>query len=478
MLNRARSFAAFATVLVAAVVDCAASRGQTSAPAPAPNTNRMRPRLPEGVVPRPGQGERLLLQSAAGSSQVVRLHCALGPFALVMRPTGEITVEEAEKTQTTADPFVAATPEAMIASLKSAGLSKFKMVPTKYYLFVYDCSEGFYMHAQSILESMLPGVVASLKSWGLKIERPETPMVVVILPNRAAFDARKPMPKEVIAYYDSMSNYVVMYEDQALWEAAPEFAAKQASYCIAHEGVHQLLANVGVQRRLSNWPQWISEGLPEYFCPLKVNSNIVRKGNAELPTRTLRWTKAGMVNDLRMYHLLRVSAGSGSVLENLVEAEEIDSEGYALAWGLVHYLASKKTEAFRAYLADVSKYQPLDPITRPFAGRADPRFVKHFGPNFAALEDEIQQHLTSKEMQAQYVDPIENQTHYVVKSVEKQGRTFAVQLVITTSPAAARKWKEEEEAANDKAKFFTKICKTRAEAEREAAKLQKLSGGQ
>ena len=95
-----------------------------------------------------------------------------------------------------------------------------------------------------------------------------------------------------------------MYEDQELWEAAPEYAAKKASYVIAHEGVHQLLANSGIQSRLSNWSPWIREGLAEYYCPLKVNSSLIRKANSELPTRTMKWTKAGMVNDLRMYSLL------------------------------------------------------------------------------------------------------------------------------------------------------------------------------
>jgi uncharacterized protein DUF1570 len=432
----------------------------------------MWPQVPASIRPQPGRGERLLLQSAAGASQIVRLHCALGPYSLVMLPTGDLKIIESTKTQPATDAFVPATPEVMTESLKSAGLSKYKISQGQFYLYAYDCSEGFFMHARSILETMLSGVVADLKSWGLKIERPETPMVVVIMPSRAAYDAYHAMPKEIVAYYNVMTNYIVMYEDQELWDAAPEYAAKQAGYVIAHEGVHQLLANTRIQKRLSNWPPWICEGIAEYYCPLKINSNLVRKGNSELPARTLRWTKAGMVNDLRMSHLLKVNAGSGTVLKNLIEADEIDAEGYALAWGLVHYLANKKPDEFRAYLKSVSQYEPLDVVNRPLAGRPDPQFVKHFGDKYETLESEIQQHLTSKTMQAEFVDPIENQTHYVVKSVEKQGRSFAIQLVITTSPAAARKWKDEEEAANKKAKFFTKICKTRAEAEREVQKLQ------
>jgi hypothetical protein len=389
-----------------------------------------------------------------------------------MAPTGQLMVIELAKAKPTTDPFVAATPDEMIASLKGAGFAKYKFEQGTFYLYAYDCSEGFYMHARSILESMLPGIVASLKSWGLKVERPETLMAVVIMPSRAAFDALKPMPPEVAAYYNLMTNHIVMYEDQELWDAAPEYAAKQGAYTISHEGVHQLLANIGVQSRLSNWSPWICEGLPEYYSPLKVHSRLIRKGNAELPSRTLKWTKAGMVNDLRMWSLLKMSSSSGNVLKSLVEADEIDADGYALAWGLVHYLATKKPEKFQAFMADLSQYQPLDAATRPLQGRPDVLFTKHFGSDFAALEREIQDYLTSKPMQTEYVDPFENQTHYVVRSVQKIGRAFQVQLVITTSPAAAKNWRDEQEAANNKATYSTKICKTRAEAEWQVKKLQ------
>ena len=59
-------------------------------------------------------------------------------------------------------------------------------------------------------------------------------------------------------------------------------------------------------------------------------------------------------------------------------------------------------------------------------------------------------------------------------SVVKAGRSFEIGLVITTSPAAARKWKEEQEAAHNRASFYTIVCKSRADADGELQKLQKL----
>ena len=74
-------------------------------------------------------------------------------------------------------------------------------------------------------------------------------------------------------------------------EIAPDLAVKQSISTIAHEGVHQVLHNIGVQQRLSRWPMWISEGLPEYFAPTQVDERI-------------RWKGVGLVNDLRLHSLV------------------------------------------------------------------------------------------------------------------------------------------------------------------------------
>ncbi len=475
---RVIAFALFVGVLAAHIGGpCCVAQSPEPEPAaelaPAQNTAEARLQIPTGMRPKPGHGETLLLSTASGE-QVVRLHSDLGVELLVMRPTGELSPVPRGQTSSTDKPFVPADETAMKQALAAAGFGKFKVVSAKPYLFVYASSEAFYLHTRSILESMYPGVKSTLESWELEVAEPEVPLVVVIMPSRADFDAYDKTSPEVAAYYNTLTNYVVLYEDQRLWEAAPEFALKQGAYIVAHEGVHQILANAGIQKRLARWPMWICEGVPEYFCPLKVSSRIVHTKNAELPTRTLKWTDPGMVNDLRMYALLRMNGNGGEVARELVQASDLGSREYALAWGLVHYLASEQPSEFRAYLREVSQIEPLDPAQKALAGRADPLFVKHFGNDYAAIEAGVQQHLTSKPMQAEYRDPEVFQTHYVVKRSIKQGRTFNIAMIVTTSPAAAREWKESEEAASDKAKFFTKICKTRREAEYQVQKLQNL----
>ena len=429
-------------------------------------------RIPAEIVPQPTAGETLLLTHASGKTTAVRSYCHLGDYSLVVLPNGALTIVKRAATRSTDEPFVPATATEIEAQLKSAGFDQFKFVDAKPYVFAYACSEAFFLHMRSILESILAGVLGELRAWGLDAADPSLPLVVIIMPGRAEFDAYRQIPPNMLAYYDVMKNHIVLYEDAELWEATPEFAAKQAAYTVAHESIHQILANAGVERRLTHWPMWISEGMPEYFCPLRFSSALVRKGTSQLPERTIKWGRPGMVNDLRMYELRQMRTGSGEAIKNLVQATSLNSEGYALAWGLVHYLASDRRDEFRAYLKDISQFKPLDRANAPSASRPNPLFAKHFGTDFKALELSVQEHLTSKRMQAQYKDPIVNQTHYLVRRVLKRGRTFQIALVITTSPAAAREWKEAQEAEFKGARFLTQIFKTRREAEFQLAKLQ------
>jgi hypothetical protein len=429
---------------------------------------------PREGKPVPGHGELLTLETDSGETKVVRLLATYEKLVVVMIPTGEIRTVERSKTAPTTKPFVAATDDEMLKSLEEADLKDYKIERGKYYLYAHNCSEGFYMHAKSILDTMLPGVVESLKSWGLKLKKPEVPMVVVIMPNRKAFDEYLPMPQQVAAYYNIITNRIMLYEDQELWEAAPEIALKHGAYTVAHEGVHQLLANTGVQARLSHWPEWVTEGLAEYYSPLKVHSSLVKKKNAELPERTLKWTKEGMVHDLDMYDLLQMKSASGDLMEQVVVAKKLNSRGYSMAWGLVHFLANNKdkSEKFHAYMKDLSKYAPMDEATEQVDGKPDPLFVKHFGEDFHKIEHELRKYLNGKTLQSNYVDPAENQTHYIVKCIQKVGKRFLVRAAITTSPAAAKKYKEDLEAEIDnptQVTFQTIVCKTRSEAERQLA---------
>jgi len=435
--------------------------------------------LPENVEPRAGNGEALLVRTNAGKEAIVRLHCELGPKRAVISSTGKLLLVDTANTRPTDKPFRGASVETIKKSLSAMGLKEFKFAEARPYLFCYACSEAFYLHTRSLFETAYPGIRDAVEQWGLKVEKPPVPLVVIIMPSREAFRSFRPVPNDVVAYYDMLTNHVVLYEDPFLAWAAPELALKEGAYTVVHEAVHQILANLGVQRRLAPWPMWISEGLAEYFCPVTVNSKVVKTDSNELPVRTLKWSRAGMQNDLRMYSLLKVPAKGGSMIQTVTRSNRLNSNGYAMAWGLVHYLATQRKKQFQAYLSEVSQLTPLAEPKYKVEQESDPLFVKHFGDNFAALERSLQKYLTSEPMQKEYRDPIRYQTHYVVKKISKYGKSFQVKVVVTTSPDAAKRWKEAEETASDDAatavppKFYTIQCKTKDEAMATATRLGK-----
>ena len=413
------------------------------------NLDRTTELLNEGEEAIPGRGERLLVRTPTMGAAVSLLVATIGDRCLVTLPDGQIREVKLAATVPTDQPF-RASKLAIKQSLERDGLDRFRIVGAKPYIFVYDCSEGFYRHTRAILETLYPGVKKQLEAWGIDVPDPKLPLMVVIMPNREAFDNFEKMPRDVMAYYDPLTNRVFLYEDQELSDAAPEYALKRASYIIAHEGVHQMLANVDIEKRLGRWPMWISEGLPEYLSPVKIHSRIARQGLDEMPVRSVRWRQAGVINDLRMRELLSIPPTvPGEVIEKVVHAQSLTSLGYSVSWALVHHLAKNRPKEFRAYLADIAQTKPFEGVLR----ERDELFEKHFGSDYAEIEDDVKRHVTSREMEKEYRDPLANQTHYIVKRNFRRGRTISISAIITLSPASAQKWKKKEKERHPKRLF-------------------------
>lgn len=429
------------------------------------------------VKSTPARAPTTYVRDSDGTTVIAKVACELGDKRMIILPDGRADFVSQSATRPCDQPFKSNTRAEIERKMRANGFADFTFVHDGYYLYAYNCSEGFYQHTRSILHSMLGGVVKQLREWGLEVHRPETPLVVVIFPDRRSFDRNDPMPEDVAAYYSGLSNWVHLYEDTKLWDSAPEFAMKQFAYTVAHEGIHQVLHNTGIQQRLSKWPAWVSEGLPEYFSPLNVSSKVVRQGKSEMPERVLRWQGPGRMNDIRMWELMGGDAGgSGRLIREAVSYQNLTSYGYAISWGLTHYLAERKTDAFAAYLRELSKTQPLQGDFKSRTG-PDPLFVKHFGGDFEEVELDVKRHLTSTSMQRQYKDPIENQTYYVIKRIYKKQRTFYTTVVLTRSPEAARRWRDKEvkrmDQIGEEAAFYTIICDNADEARYQIAKLSR-----
>lgn len=376
-------------------------------------------RIQMGDVTHPDD-QNLAIRSEEGQRVITKYLVGSGQSRVVVLPDGQLSVLDAGETHPTDDRFVPSTMDQVREQwMDDPRLQKMNMksIESRRFVFIYNTSEPFIRATRTILETMYPAVRKYFSRTKIATHEPEFPLVVIAFATEDQYQAFERMPPGVIAYYDTTANHVTLFERSKLSEAAPEVAIKNAISTIAHEGVHQILHNIGVQQRLSKWPMWLSEGLPEFFAPTSVDQNA-------------RWKGLGATNDLRMKEVVEdvrksVPLGRGNRLERLVSLDQLDSLDYAYSWSLIHMLARKHRSALFACILEASQSQPLNYL----ANRSDPSqptselFQKHLGRDFADLETELNRHLAS----LRWVDPAENQTHYLVVAGN--------QVVLTTSPA-------------------------------------------
>lgn len=376
--------------------------------------------LPD-APPKPGDGRLVLVKSPDDELVVAKTLVEVGDQVVVMLPDGRLRQAPTREATPTDRKFEPVSAKELAQKLVAKTFAGFKTRTTKNYLYVYNCSEKFCKGTSAILESMYPSLVGYCRRQKIPVHAPETPLVVILFRTQDEFDRFHPMPEGVVAYYSGVTNYVVMYEQSKLLDIAPDLAVKQAISTIAHEGVHQILHNIGVQQRLSDWPMWIGEGLPEYFAP------TTSKG--------ARWKGVGKPNDLRMRSLLdylKQGPGKNDLTGPTIEAQGLTSTGYASAWALTHFLAERRKNKFFDYLRDVSSRGPLEKYAEQ---QNVEQFKKYFPDDLAKLDLQVLQHL----QKLPYIDPIENQTHYVVAVRSGSQRLY----MITTSPKTIAQWQQE-----------------------------------
>lgn len=387
--------------------------------------------LPVGVV---APGDNQVVTTTDDNDQLVvgRVHVRVGSSAIIMLPDGELVGRRKGQFNLTDRKFEPLDARKLTARL-TAEFPQFKVKSSNHYIYVYNSSEEFQFGTGRILESMLPGIKKWADDCKIEVKNPALPLVVVMFNTEAEFQRYRRMPPGVVAYYDPLSNRVFLYEQSRLSQVKPELALGQAISTIAHEGVHQILHNIGVQQRLSVWPQWLSEGLAEFFAPTSVGAK-------------LKWKGPGQVNDLRMFELEQYVRGKsaeepdGELVEHTVIAGQLTSTGYASAWALVHFLAKTKRAELSSLVQECSQIAPLNgaiDVTSLGAVRSNrDAFTSKLGDNFIDLERRLITHLKS----LKYTDPFADAPHFVATFVSAQGRRTQKNASTFHTVPLASKW--------------------------------------
>jgi hypothetical protein len=391
--------------------------------------------IPPGRVSHP-ENLRVLTDDEDGNPVVGRIHAVIGEHRIVLLPDGRLVARHRDRSPETERPFEPASVENIERRLKAKLGDGFTTKTTRNYVYAYNCSDKFAYGTSRILESMRPGVKKYVEKMHIETHQPHTLLVAIIFRTKAQFQQFRRMPAGVVAYYDMLSNHIVMYEESKLFRSAPELATQQAISTIAHEGAHQILHNIGVQSRLSRWPMWLSEGLAEYLAPTTFG-------------RRMQWKGAGQVNDLRMLELeiyikSRTSADAGGeMISDTASAARLTSTGYAAAWSLTHFLAKNKRAQFSAYVRETAKLKPFQgdyQIVPPgIVPQQLMRFKEHFGDEFSALEIRLVAHLKKQP----YTDPFAKYPHFVATIAVRKGRRVIRDANVFHSAELANVWIEE-----------------------------------
>ena len=391
--------------------------------------------IPPGRCSHP-ENLRVLTDDEDGKPVVGKIHAVIGEYRIVFLPDGRLVARHQDQSPETERPFDPASLEDIERQLKASLGDGFTTKTTKDHVYAYNCSERFAFGTSRILESMRPGVKNYVQKMRIKTHPLEVPLVAIIFRTEAQFQRHRRMPPGVVAYYDMLSNHIVMYEESKLFRTAPELAAQQAISTIAHEGAHQILHNIGVQSRLSKWPMWLTEGLAEYFAPTTFG-------------RKMKWKGAGQVNDLRMLELeiyikSRSSDDSGGrMISDTASAARLTSTGYAAAWSLTHFLAKTKRNQFAAFVRETAQLKPFEGNYDVVAAGIVPhhltQFKKHFGDELSAMETRLVAHLRKQP----YLDPFAKFPHFVATIAVREGRRIIREANVFHSAELANVWIEE-----------------------------------
>jgi hypothetical protein len=391
--------------------------------------------IPPGPL-TPAQGQCVMIADADGVPVVGKLLVTVGETGIVMLPDGQLVTRAADRVEPTEQPFEPVTKTAQAAQLRTSQLAGFQAKETRRYLYLYNCSEPFADAASRILETMFRGVVGYAQMQELPVVPPEVPLVVIIFRTAAEFQRFRRMPEDTVAYYDVISNRVVMYEESQLWRIKPELATAQAIATIAHEGAHQILHNIGVQQRLSLWPMWLNEGLAEFLAPTTTD-------------RQLKWKGVGQANDLRLFELEQwlknrtAEDADGQLVAQTVGAVRLTSTGYAAAWALTNYLAKHQRAAFHEFVRQTSQLGPLESPGRMVPPGVLPDNVRRFKMSFGEDLADIERCLMLYLKQMPYVDPFADWPHFVAVVSVASGTRPRREANVFHIPEQADRWRRE-----------------------------------
>jgi hypothetical protein len=311
-----------------------------------------------------------------------------------------LTTEIVEQTKDD-DPFALFDAKQLAEQLLSELPDGFQVHQSKNYVICYNTTRTYAVWTSTLLERLQKAFIAHWKRSGCEVAPPEHPLAVLVFSDQESYAdwARAelgPAVNNVIGYYNLDSNRITMYDLTGMQSIVRDEygrgqrsdindllstpAAEPLVATIVHEATHQISFNCGLQARLVDNPLWMSEGLALYFDTPDLGSSRSWSGIGKV--NYARWDR--FVENLDMDRVPPLTQLVAN--DDLFRHPETAVDCYAQSWAWNYFLIKWKPKQYAAYLKDVAKQQLLS--------QPDPKlrlamFRRHFGDDFATLEDDF-----------------------------------------------------------------------------------------
>ncbi|MDB5352933.1 MAG: type secretory pathway, VirB10 component [Planctomycetota bacterium] len=336
----------------------------------------------------------------------------------------------------TEEKFTPITADELTRQLQDREYKHFQVHRTEHYIIFHTCSAPFAEQSGRLLESLYRGLFKAFKECGLDVHEAEFPLVAVIFRNESEFREYKAVSPDIQAYYEVLSNRIFFYETRDREPESPEVAAMRKPQTVAHEGTHQILQNIGVQPRLARWPIWLVEGLAEFCAPPgTIGGEWAGFGKANpIHLATIKDLEDPMSLQGRNTALThrRIARSLGhSTMQYLFHCDELSPTDYSMSWAMTHFLATKRSEGFAAYLRAMSQMPPLVLQTAEDQARA---FRDAFGDDLQEIGKELHRHMNGMKR-------LDTLPYYALTFEQPLGDGLVRRgTIVSQSPLILRQW--------------------------------------
>ena len=270
--------------------------------------------------------------------------------------------------------------ENMVKRLRQEFGSKYHVSVTPSFLVVHPVGD-YYTWAKPF-EDLNQRFAAYFQTRGVRLEKPDFPLVAVVLRTRGEFDRMlsayhdSALSARTLGYYSPVSNRIITY-DQSSGRDKNWFFDTDT---VVHEATHQTAFNRGIHARFGGTARWVTEGLACMFEAEGVHNSFIHTKQAD------------RVNLGRMTALmLMIKSGKAKgTLERIVRDDRIFETSpqlaYAYSWGLTFFLAETEPKKYLKFLTDDAKREIYSNYSR--TDRIQ-QFSKAFGSDFEDIEAQM-----------------------------------------------------------------------------------------